>query len=513
MNLYLDLDFVEHFAKDKFFFGVANAPYLCEGGFNTPNGPKNSFGYFEAQGKVPPSGETTRYWENYLEHIELSAKLGLTAFRTGVEWARIQPTTELAEGPAPAWDSEVVDRYADIMAEIQKHNMEPVVTLHHFTHPAWLGEVFWLRDDSADLATAFELRIVEELNDRLLSRGLEPLGHFITFNELNLLPWKVLVGSLRVKSAADVRLESFEPVFDNVLLAHVQVYDGLKKLYHDRGWNEPLIGFGTATQSPYEFDKLMLDMVRVRSSGTPRSEAKSYFDKGRTQWNSRLSGLAKRQLTDKQFAFWEEELALTKRTIDGTRMVKTLDAIYSSADPVKLDYISANVYEPFRNARAAGDPGKSPQWWEFAADGDIYRTMILAYNDGNTNLPMFMGENSLAYEQPTDGEAVTRPDGWTRERYLKTYFMEIIRCIAEGVPIRGYLYWSLVDDFEWDAGFSPRLGLYNYDYVNHKIRETDGRGEPAGDIYAHLIHALRSGDKAVIRESFVNSYLSHQVIK
>lgn len=129
--------------------------------------------------------------------------------------------------------------------------------------------------------------------------------------------------------------------------------------------------------------------------------------------------------------------------------------------------------------------------------------MILAYNEGNTGLPIYMGENNIAYEQPRAGRAVQRPDGWSRERYLKTYLMEMVRCMAEGVPIRGYLYWPLVDGFEWNAGFPPRLGLYNYDYVSHEIGDTDGLGEPAGEIYAELIAALRTGDKAAVRKAFV----------
>src|SRR4051812_29807791 len=104
MNLHVDLNFRHAFSPDRFFFGVANAPYLCEGGYNTPDGPKNNFGYFEAQGKVPPSGETTRFWTDYEQHIALAARLGLDAFRMGVEWARVQPGRELAPGPAPEWD-------------------------------------------------------------------------------------------------------------------------------------------------------------------------------------------------------------------------------------------------------------------------------------------------------------------------------------------------------------------------------------------------------------------------
>ncbi len=71
-----------------------------------------------------------------------------------------------------------------------------------------------------------------------------------------------------------------------------------------------------------------------------------------------------------------------------------------------------------------------------------------------------MGENSSANLQPIGEAAEPRPDGWTRERYLKTYLMEMVRCMKEGVPIKGYLYWTLVDDVH-----PPRLGLYHYDFV------------------------------------------------
>lgn len=117
MTLHLDLDF-GRLAADRFFFGVANAPYLCEGGYNTPDGPKDSYGYFETEGLVPVSGEATRYWTEYREHVRRARALGLNAFRTGIEWSRVQPTCDLAPGPAPAWDNAAVAHYADVRAEI-----------------------------------------------------------------------------------------------------------------------------------------------------------------------------------------------------------------------------------------------------------------------------------------------------------------------------------------------------------------------------------------------------------
>jgi beta-glucosidase len=506
MSLRLDLDFRAAFSPDTFLFGVANAPYLCEGGYNTEDGPKNSFGYYEADGLVPPSGETTRFWTGFEEHIALAARLGLNAFRMGVEWARVQPTTELTPGPAPEWDDRALDHYAAILATVHRYGLEPVLTLHHFTYPAWLGRDYWLRDDAADTAVAYELRLIEELNDRLVRSGNPAVRHLITFNELNLTPPKVLTGTLRHVSNAVAPLEQYGTVYDNIVSAHVRTYDGIKDVYAAHGWGDPLVGFGSATQAPYELDKLILDLVRVRSDGIPRDGVRGHLAERRATWTARLSGLAMRQLTDEQFAAFDDELAQVRQAVDPLRWTKTLDALYTSSRDEKIDYISANIYEPFRTGRAAGIADQAPRWWEFAVDPDIYRSLILAYNDGNRSLPMYMGENSLAYEQPVGGAAVPRPDGWNREQYLKAYLMEIVRCIAEGVPIHGYLYWSLVDDFEWDAGFTPRLGLFNYDYDAHAIRETDGLGEPAGEIYAHLVAALRSGRKSEIQQAFTRAY-------
>lgn len=505
MNLHLDLDFARHFAPDAFFFGVANAPYLCEGGYNTPDGPKNSYGYYEAEGTVPVSGETTRFWDDYDQHIELAAGLGLTAFRMGVDWSRVQPTRELAPGPAPAWDEAALDRYAAIIAAVEDAGMAPIITLHHFAHPAWLGRTFWLRDDASDLVTEFEVRVVRELCDRLAAGGRAPIGNFITFNELNLYPL-IHFGRMMGFAGEESGPQTYQRAYDAVVSAHVRIYDGIKDLYEERGWAEPLVGFGTASKSAYELDKLYLDLVRLRSWGVARDDLAEVLGARRDAWVERLTGLARRQLTDEQVAYYEAEIARCRGYVDPAGLTKTLDALYASPRPRKLDYISANVYEPFGEARGLGDKSRSPKWWENAVDGDIYRTMIWAYHEGNTDLPIFMGENSIAFEQPRAGRAVPRPDGWSRERYLKTYLMEMVRCMAEGVPIHGYLYWSLVDDFEWNAGFPPRLGLYGYDYVTHEIGRTDGLGEPAGDIYAALTGALRSGDKQTIRDAFVLAY-------
>ena len=262
------------------------------------------------------------------------------------------------------------------------------------------------------------------------------------------------------------------------------------------------MGFTIASLCAYEYDKQLDDLLRLRSWGVSREDAAAKIAECRKAWRSRIDDLARSQLTDEQYDRYLQMIATTADRLRPELFTKTLDALYESPRAKKLDYLSLNVYDPFGGPRRdPHDTDRRIKWERYMMDGEVYRTFILATNDFNTDLPVYMGENSSANQQPIGEPAQPRPDGWTRERYLKTYLMEMVRCMKEGVPIAGYLYWTLVDDV-----YPPRLGLYNYDFVNHEILNADGFGLPSGKIYAHLIAALRGGDKAKISEAFVKAY-------
>jgi beta-glucosidase/6-phospho-beta-glucosidase/beta-galactosidase len=499
VRLELNLDFDERFALDRFFFGVAYAPY-CEGGLNTPDGPKNSDWARERSGQRKSAGEGIRFWTDYAKHIELAASLGLNAFRMGIEWARCQPSASTEPTDPPPWDEAALDHYANMVETVIDHGMQPIVTLHHFTHPLWLGLDIWLDDRGPDLLVEAQIHIIDEINTRLMARGGKRMAHFLVYNEPNLIPLIYhSIGWYRIeRQGPDYML----PAYDTMLSHYVEAYDGIHDLFEARGWGTPTVGFTIASQCAYEYDKQLDDLLRLRSWGVPREDVGATIAECRSARRPRIDDLARSQLTDEQYERYLAMIETTARMLPAEGFTKTLDALYASPRARKLDYLSLNVYEPFGGPRRGpDDTDRRIKWERYMMDGEIYRTFILATNDRNTDLPVYMGENSLANLQPVGEPAQPRPDGWTRERYLKTYLMEMIRCMKEGVPIEGYLYWTLVDDVH-----PPRLGLYNYDFTNHEILETDGFGQPSGRIYAHLIAALRSGDKARIAESFVQAY-------
>jgi beta-glucosidase len=502
MRLELNLDFGSRFAADEFFFGVAYAPYCEGGGLNAPDGPKNTDwrGRTLGQDAATRSPEGIRFWTDYAKHVELAASLGLSAFRMGIEWARCQPSAATEPVDPPPWDGRALDHYADMVECVIDHGMQPIVTLHHFTHPLWLGTEIWLDDRGPDLLTEAQVRIVDEVNTRLMARGGKKMAHFLVFNEPNLLPLIYhLVGWYPVEHTGP---EYLLPACDTMLAHYVKAYDGIHDLFETRGWGMPHVGYTIASLAQYELDKQLDDLVRLRSWGVAREDAASRIAECRSVWRTRVDDLARSQLGDEELERYLEGVESTAERLRPERFTKTLDALYASPRARKLDYLSLNVYEPFGSARTWPDrPGVRVPWDVYRLDGEVYRTFILAKHDFNADLPIYMGENSCANFQPVGQPAIPRPDGWTRERYLKTYLMEMVRCMKEGVPIRGYLYWTLVDDTQ-----PARLGLYNYDFERHEILDTDCGGRPSGAIYGHLVSALRSGDKGRIADAFVNAY-------
>jgi beta-glucosidase/6-phospho-beta-glucosidase/beta-galactosidase len=249
VRLELNLDFEERFAPDRFFFGVAYAPY-CEGaGLNDPEGPKNSdWARNRDQPRTTPY-EGIRFWTNYAEHVELAASLGLNAFRMGIEWARCQPSTSTDPTDPPPWDEAALDHYADMVETVIDHGMQPIVTLHHFTHPLWLGVDIWLDDRGPDLMVDAQVRIVDETNQRLMARGNKKMAHFLVYNEPNLIPLIYhSIGWYPARRGPEYLL----PAYDTMLSHYVRAYDGIHDLFEARGWGAPNVGFTIASLCAYE---------------------------------------------------------------------------------------------------------------------------------------------------------------------------------------------------------------------------------------------------------------------
>src|SRR5215210_9250408 len=144
-----------------FLWGVATSAYQSEGGYNGAGEPQTNWAWAERRGDVAASGKAAEFWSRYPEDFKRAQQLGLNAFRLGVEWSRVQPSTtsDPLPGPPP-FDTAALDHYADMIGEARRCGLEPIVTLHHFVHPAWLGQDPWLSNDTAELFTEYVVTTV-----------------------------------------------------------------------------------------------------------------------------------------------------------------------------------------------------------------------------------------------------------------------------------------------------------------------------------------------------------------
>ncbi|HEY9749031.1 MAG TPA: family 1 glycosylhydrolase, partial [Allocoleopsis sp.] len=166
---------------ESFLWGVATSGYQSEGGYNGPGQPQNNWCWSETRGSVMPTGGATEFWTRYEEDFQRCQNIGLNSFRMGLEWARIQPSSDRHSSSPPAFDYSALDAYADRIAACRRYGLEPIVTLHHFTHPAWLGIDAWLEEATVDYFVEYVRVAVTHINRRLADHyHLPPIHWYIT---------------------------------------------------------------------------------------------------------------------------------------------------------------------------------------------------------------------------------------------------------------------------------------------------------------------------------------------
>ncbi len=482
-------------APDDFLFGVSNSAFQVEGGYNAPGAPHNNWATWERMGKVQRAGPACRFWEYPEEHVELAASLGLNAFRMSLEWARIQPSFSEAEsGPLP-FDDQALDGYASILSMLMEAGMEPVVTLHHFTHPAWCGLDLWLDEEMVEAFEAYVRYAVEGINDRLILSGKRTVRLWVTVNEPNLLG--LLMHVLGEHPHGKKGISAARAAGGNLLAAHVRAYNAVHEIYEKRGWERPLVSFNNYGMCFYALDKALYDLVLAPARGIGREDLREYLAEKREAWRRRFDRLASERWGrgSFQFRFYRFLENVYGRLADPAGWTRAVEAVYASPRRELLDYVGLDIYDPFAAANAPKAPTprrlreREPilytPLWENRYEAREFGSVIRGYAEDAGDLPIYVLENGMCHRQPLGGKAVPRRDGLTRDVFLRNMLGEAAACLREGIPLRGYFYWSLTDNYEWGS-FEPRFGLYEYDFSRGSILERDGLGVKAGPAYAEL---------------------------
>jgi 6-phospho-beta-galactosidase len=492
--------------NEPFLWGVATSGYQSEGGFNAPGQPQNNWTLSEQQGIAAPSGRAADFWTRYQEDFQACRSMGLNAFRLGLEWARIQPSTSQQPTQPPEFDYTALDGYADRIAACRQAGLEPIVTLFHFTHPAWLGIDAWLNDRTIDLFVEYVRVSVGHINRRLTEQHqLTPIRWLMTLNELNVLaPNTYLSGTFPSQERG---ITAALRAYNNLLTAHVRAYLCLQALYRSHCWAAPLISLNTCCSDLYWSDKFLWDLLSAKQRGIQSADLREYL----TQQAKNLeTALAQANLPRYRDFFtpigqlarhFANRVAI--RAIDPHPFDPVLKELAACPYDSVIDYVAIDYYDPFfvNNVRFPSwtnlfDPkgilaglsgGFAVKCWEWRLNPKgLY--FYSRYYAQDLQRPVMIAENGMALRREFDNRvAMPRRDRVTRSQFLELHVAEVQRLLQDGVPLIGYMHWSLTDNYEWSS-YAPRFGLFAIDFAQGTDRSvTDHLGDQPSVTYARLV--------------------------
>ena len=496
----------------QFLWGVATSAYQSEGGYNGKNQPQTNWAAWEVLGYVMRTGDASGFYSGFLRDFELCRQMGLNAFRLSVEWSRVQPTHVNYRSAPPAFDHQALERYAEMLAACRYAGLEPLVTLHHFVHPAWLGTDAWLREQTPHLFASYARETVRRLNTLLADRHhLPPVTLYVTLNEPNtllintylsrLFPTRTLGGTRRLLRAAG-----------NLLAAHVLAYNAIHDVHAEEGWPAPAVTVNNYCTDLYWSDFVLLDLLAMRERGVNERRLQEYIHHGAETFEASLNR-APRRLARGLLPQVGELLRrfMMKRgftAFDTQLLGPFLREVERSPRDRFLDYLALDYYDPFtahlirtpsfgdlelanRSFSAKLMSSVTSKWWDWHVLPEGLGLFCRHYSDAFEGRPVLIAENGMALRKKPNNQPSRRRDRVTRSEFLRAHVGEVIHMAESGVPVFGYMHWSLFDNYEWGT-YTPRFGLFTLDYTRGMDRiPEDHLGDRPSETYAQLVADAR----------------------
>jgi beta-glucosidase len=413
-----------HFPRG-FLWGCATASHQVEG-----NNTNNNWYFWEQAGHTRhKSGLACDWWGGrWKEDMDRAAETNQNTHRLSIEWSRIQPAPD-------RWDEDALDRYRGILRGLRERGLQPMVTLHHFSDPLWLYEQCgWEKETVVPLFEKYVRKVVEALK--------EYTSLWCTINEPNVYALSGYVaGDFPTCKNGHKGLDVATLVLANLLRGHAAAYRAIHEIQKDARVGYALHFRPMLAARPwFPLDALMRN-IQYRGINMAFPSAIS-------------SGVMKSPLGN-------------VRVPEVRGLQDYLGINYYSVDTVTFDITRARELFGKRYYPAGSD--LSPSGFIANIPNGLYDSLhwaVKSYPD----LPIYVTENGVE-----DDRDQLRP------RYLARHIEQLWRAINFNWPIKGYYHWSLVDNFEWERGWTQRFGLWGLDL------ETQARiRRPSVDFYAEI---------------------------
>ena len=441
---------------EGFQWGTAIAPYQVEGGLHATDW--HVWESLCASCSDDHADDGPDFWNRYADDIDLAADLGTNSLRIGIEWGRIFPTRE--SFPA-APDAAAVARYHAIIDAAQARGLRVMVTLHHFSTPIWLADPSrptevkgWEDPATGDVFAEWCGWAAREFGG--------DIDWWVTLNEPIAYVLGGWIGAV-FPPGKTLAIPDALRVADHLIHAHAKAYDAIHAadtVDADHDGTAAWVSFSTHN--------------RVFLPRTPTSAA----DMAAAETLRHVNNILFLEAVTRGNIDWNFD-----GDLDDEGDVRSDPALADRVDYVALQYYGVTL--------VVASPGLEPfaiplmnDLYRFGLDAPVTDFGTVVYPEGFRvvldeldpyGLPIIVTENGLA-----DAADVQRP------RFLIDHLYALRQAIADGIDVRGYYYWSLIDNFEWAAGFCPRFGLVHVDFASANKTRTRGAG---AEVYQEIIEA------------------------
>lgn len=409
-----------------FLFGAATAAYQIEGSRFGGCGPCHWDSFAATPGNVVRAEDGSRACDHYHrwgEDLDLLRAANMDAYRFSTSWPRVMPdgVTVNPEGIA------FYDRLVDGMLE---RGLKPFQTLYHWEMPSALADKGgWANRDTCYRFADFAEKITGVLGDRVVS--------IATINEPWCVAWLSHFIGAHAPGLRDIRAAA--RAMHHILLGHGLAVERL------RGMGQDNLGI-----------VLNFDYCAPASDGAGDKRASAVQDAIFNRWF--IEGITRQTypaevlegLGPHMPAGWQDDMSVIGQ---------------------KLDWLGVNYYTRHIHADAPGTAwpatrdvegplDKTQMGWEIYPDG-LHHFLTRMARDYVGDLPIYVTENGMANADVLVDGAVTDK---VREDFLFAHLDATRRAIADGANVRGFFYWSLLDNYEWALGYEKRFGLVHVDF-------------------------------------------------
>ncbi len=420
---------------EGFLWGAATAAHQIEGSPLADGAGPSIWTRFAHTPGMTLNGDTgdvaCDHYNLWKQDVAMMRELGLKAYRFSVSWSRILP-----EGTGRV-NQAGIDFYSNLVDELMANGIEPLLTLYHWDMPAALDDKGgWLNRDCADWFAEYASVLYRALDGRVKK--------WVTLNE----PWVVTDGGYLHGALAPGHRSKYEaPIASHNLM---RAHGAAVRAYREIGKHE--IGLVVNIEPKYPATDSADDAAAVRRAhaymneqylhpallGHYPAELKEIFGDAWPDWPS-------------------EDFELARQPLDFVGINYYTRSVTKAAESYPLN--TGVVRQPLGTYTETG--------WEVFPQG--LTDLLLWFKQTYGDLPLYITENGAAFFDPPTAD-VDPDTGERRVRdplrtdYLRKHLGAIHDAIRQGVDIRGYMLWSLMDNLEWSLGYSKRFGMVHVNY-------------------------------------------------